>query len=236
MNRLVSFYYSIRYNSLKFFLDFLSKRSSVYGIVLMYHHVTDEHVDTNESCQHRISLFKDTLMRFKEDGYLFVSVEEALNLMSIKSIQKFVIVTFDDVPESMYHNAYPILKELDIPFVLFITTSFIDKQGYLSRSQIIELDNDPLCTIGAHTVTHPMLRTVDNSFEELRQSKCILETLIGHSVDFMAYPFGRQSSVSRRVMKQAKLAGYRCAFATIQSPISDISSKNLFFLPRLVIK
>ena len=50
----------------------------------------------------------------------------------------------------------------------------------------------------------------------------------------MAYPYGRQSSVSRKIIGQAKKAGYKCAFGTIQAPISRMSSKNIFYLPRVV--
>lgn len=212
-----------------------SDSSRINGLILMYHHVTDEHVNILESCQCKVDTFRRNLIELKNKGYLFCSVETALSLIREQSSQKFVVVTFDDVPDNVYTNAYPILKELDIPFILFMTTGYIDRPGYLSKKQLLEMDKDPLCTIGAHTLTHPQLRRVANSHEELSRSKVILEQLLGHSVEYLAYPFGRQSSISKGVIHQAEKIGYKCAFSTIQTPVNDISSKELFFLPRVVL-
>lgn len=212
-----------------------SNSSTINGLVLMYHHVTDKHVDILESCQCKVDAFRKTLIGLKNKGYLFCSIDTALTLIREQSSQKFAVVTFDDVPDNVYTNAYPILKELDIPFILFMTTGYVDKPGYLSKEQLLEMDKDPLCIVGAHTITHPQLRWVSNSYEELLSSKEILEQLLGHSVEHLAYPYGRQSSISKRVIRQAKTIGYKCAFSTIQSPINDVSSKYLYFLPRVVI-
>lgn len=236
MNRISNYYYTLRYKLLKTYWDHCSRNSRVNGIALMYHHISDEHIDINESCQHRISEFKNTIINLQNNGYSFVSINEALNYIKQKTSTKFAIVTFDDVPYNVYENAYPIMKQLNIPFALFITTSFLDDHNYIGREVLVELDKDSLCTIGAHTITHPSLRHCNNSYTELLESKTKLEELLGHSVDYLAYPYGRQSSISHRIMKQAKRAGYKCAFGTIQSAISDKSSENLFYLPRIVIK
>jgi peptidoglycan/xylan/chitin deacetylase (PgdA/CDA1 family) len=42
-----------------------------------------------------------------------------------------VLVTFDDGYRDYYDNAYPVLKELDIPAVVFVATSFMDNGGLL---------------------------------------------------------------------------------------------------------
>lgn len=211
-------------------------KSKIHGLALMYHHVTDEDVDIIESCKHKIDNFKDTLLRLKADGYRFVSVDEALEIIHEKRTEKFVVVTFDDVPENVYHNAYPFLKDNNIPFILFITTNFINKEPYLKHEQIKEMDKDALCTIGAHTISHPMLRYSKDALSEMVDSKNFLERYLGHTVDFMAYPYGKPSSVTNKVMKLAKMAGYKCAFGTIETPMTDISVRNIFYLPRVVVK
>jgi len=234
--RLLFLYWELRYRYRKRLWDKAARKSIINGVALMYHHVTNEFVDINDSCKCTVAEFINTLLQVKAEGRRFVSVSEMLKLIADKSNEKFAVVTFDDVPDNFYTNAYPFLKQERIPFILFVTTSFIDKPGYLSKEQILDLDKDELCTIGGHTLTHPMLRKVNNSFEELSESKKILESLLGHEVDYMAYPYGRQSSVSTKVMKEVKEAGYKCAFGTIQSPISDTSSKNMFYIPRIVRK
>ena len=236
IDRIIARYYDFRtrYITAKWISSV--NKSKIYGLALMYHHVTDEDVDIIESCKHKINNFKETLLRLKAEGYRFVSVDEALTIINEKIADKFVVVTFDDVPENVYHNAYPFLKENNIPFVLFITTSFINKDPYLKLEQIKEMDKDVLCTIGAHTISHPMLRHSKDALSEIVESKNILERHFGHSVDFMAYPYGKPSSVSNRVMKLTESAGYKCAFGTIETPMTDLSVRNIFYLPRVVVK
>ena len=234
--RIVLYYWKFRYQWLRRKWNRSAKRSVLNGIALMFHHVTDDYVDINESCKCKVVRFEEILKQYIYQKRRFVSVDKMLDFIKSKNSTPFVVVTFDDVPDNFYSNAYPILKRYRIPFVLFITTGYIGQPGYLSESQIKELDKEELCTIGAHTVSHPMLRQLHDCSSELVDSKIILEQLLGHRVDFMAYPYGRQSSVSQTVMLKAKEAGYLCSFGTIQAPITDLSSNNLFYIPRIVEK
>lgn len=234
MSFLVFLYWEFRYRARKWLWDQASKFSRINGIALMFHHVTDEYVEINESCKCKVGVFEKVLKSVKAEGRTYVSINEMIDIIKTKKKDAFAVVTFDDVPDNFYYNAFPILKRLDIPFTLFITTDYIDKPGFLTKNQLLELDNDPLCTIGAHTISHPMLRKVTNSQEELQVSKSTLESLLGHEIIYMAYPYGRQTSVSRRIMSETKNAGYCCAFGTIQSKISDCSSRNMYYIPRIV--
>ena len=234
MNKLMRYYYEAIYRCKKLYWDISHRYSTIDGAVLMYHHISDQRLEELDSCQHTVEQFINSITKFQQCGYRFVSVDEALELIRNKSSQKFAILTFDDVPSSAYELAVPILQKLDLPFVFFITTDYIGKEGYLNLEQILKLDAMSLCTIGAHTVSHPMLRLVQNSLKELADSKKILENILGHSVDYMAYPYGRPSSVSRKVMKLAKGVGYKCAFGTVQSMLTDCSTKNAYYFPRIV--
>ena len=203
-------------------------------MVLMYHQISDKQSNVLDSCQHTVEEFKSSIFSVIKEGYEIVSIDEALNIISKHDSRKFAVVTFDDVPISAYEIAFPLLKQYNIPFTFFITTDYIGKNGYLSESQILELDRCHLCTIGSHTISHPMLRNVNNSFEELVGSKSYLEKLLGHEVRYLAYPYGRPSSVSSKVIKSAKQAGYKCAFGTIDSLLSGCSARNIYYLPRIV--
>lgn len=236
MNLLLTYYYEIRYRLLRWYWNIRSKNSIINGVVLMYHHVSDERVDTLDSCQHTIEQFKHSLDLYLKQGYTFVNVQTALKLIEQRSSQKFAVVTFDDVPLDAYENAVPILKQMQIPFTFFITTSFLGTQGFMTEEQLKILDKIELCTIGAHTINHPMLRRVSNSIEELKGSKAYLEGLLGHPVKYFAYPYGRPSSVSLRIRQQAKSVGFECAFSTIDAHINDISSTAKYNLPRIVKK
>lgn len=217
------------------------KGSKLNGVVLMYHHITDEFVDINLSCRCPIKVFEHYLDDYQSKGFKFVSLQEAYNIInSRKEAPPFCIITFDDIPANVYQNAYPILKARRIPFAVFVTTQFVDSanpktgQRYITREMLHNLDQDSLCTIGAHTTSHCMLRNTKNSYEEMQDNKNWLERELGHSIDFIAYPYGKHSSVSCKIQKQAKRIGFKMAFGTIDAPITDRTSRNLFYLPRMI--
>lgn len=210
--------------------------SCFHGVTLMFHNVTDENVDADDNCKCKINEFSLILEQYKRAGYRFVSLDDAINIIKNKYKEKFVVVTFDDIPDNVYENAYPILKEQNIPFVIFVTFSFIGKESFISKSKLEALIQDQLCTVGAHSMTHPMLRNIKNSKWEIEQSKIELESLLKRPIKYFAYPYGRFSSISQRVIKEVQAAGYESAFSSISAPLTEVSTDNLFFLPRVVPK
>lgn len=78
-------------------------------------------------------------------GYEFVPLDELVNMIEIGKYKKVVAVTFDDGFKDLYRNAYPILKEINIPFTLFLITSLIDSKELLWLHKLyISLDRLPL--------------------------------------------------------------------------------------------
>ena len=111
-----------------------------HGLVLMYHHVTDELIDIDPSCICGIHEFKHGLLRLKEEGYRFVDIKSVESFLKVQPDFKYVTVTFDDVPDNVITNAIPILRELNIPYTLFITKEFTHKKDYISEEQLKYLD------------------------------------------------------------------------------------------------
>lgn len=234
-NKLGHYFDIVVYLIHKLYWDLIAHLGSVHGLVLMYHYITEQKVNTLPSCQHTPAVFEATLRRLKVEGYEFVSVKQMLEIIRNKEDRKFAVVTFDDIMDNVYENAYPILRKMQIPFTLFVASGLIDKKDYVTSAHLKEMDVDDLCTVGAHTVNHVSLRKSNNSQEELKDSKKQLEALLGHEIEYIAYPYGWHCDVSREVIKQTQEVGYKCAFGTIQSPISEVSSKSLFYLPRKVL-
>ena len=234
MSTLRDLYYSFRYDLTRNYWLITGKNSPFYGHALMFHHVTDEQIIINKSCLCRVDDFKRIIENYKNAGFDFVSVSTALEYLKDEKERRFAVVTFDDIPDNVYTNAYPFLKENNIPFIVFVTRNYIDYEDYISLSHLHILNDDPLCEIGAHSMTHPLLRQVKNSDWEINQSKIELEHIIGKKVKYFAYPYGRYSAISKKVMKQAKESGFECAFCTVSAPLIKASSSNLFFLPRIV--
>lgn len=235
MESVVNRVYALQYRLQRYWWIKRSKRSRIQGMCLVFHHITDFRADISDSCQCKTCTFEQILVDFVAQGYRFVSVGEALSMMDARSGEKFAVVTFDDVPEDMFTNGYPILKKLNIPFTVFVTVDFVGNPGFLSHGQLDVLNAEPLCTIGAHTLTHPRLRDCRQADVEICGSKNRLEEMIGKPVEYFAYPYGRKSTVSRKNIRSAKAGGYKCAFSTIGADLSDYTSRKRWFLPRVVV-
>lgn len=147
------------------------------------------------------------------------------------SKQSFAI-TFDDVFENVYTNAYPILKRYHVPFTMFVSTGLLNQPGYLTNRQLLELSRDGLCTVGAHTVNHVRLRTNKQSYQEIAESKKELENMIGSKIEFFAYPYGSIFACSKKNVKQVEKVGFSAAFSTIKGFVPLKFDKYRFFLPR----
>ena len=96
--------------------------------------------------------------------------------------------------------------------------------------QLINLSKNELIEIGSHTLTHAKLTTLNNSeiYNELKNSKEIIEKKIGKKVNFLAYPYGSQNEVNDNIIQIAKQVGYEMAF----SPKVLLNKKIFFDIPR----
>ncbi len=111
------------------------------------------------------------------------------------------------------------------------------KELALSWEQIRELSEDPLVTIGAHTVNHyPLSKLPDSEAEwEITESKVRLENQIGQKVEHFSYPFGTKEEAGNREFEIAK----RCGFSTVTTTrIGNIFTEhrhNVECLPRIPV-
>ena len=111
---------------------------------------------------------------------------------------KFFIVSDNETNKKALENLF---KENDCTVRHDVKT--------LTWEQIITLASDPLCTIGAHTVSHPALTVISDEWirKELSDGKKIIEDEIKNPVIHFAYPFGNwDDRVARLVMEQYSTA------------------------------
>jgi peptidoglycan/xylan/chitin deacetylase (PgdA/CDA1 family) len=83
----------------------------------------------------------------------------------------------------------------------------------LTRTELRQLSAGGM-TIGAHTLTHPILAQLppELAWVEIAGSGARLEAELGKKVWAFAYPFGDAGSVTPRVIAMAKEAGFEAAF------------------------
>jgi peptidoglycan/xylan/chitin deacetylase (PgdA/CDA1 family) len=85
--------------------------------------------------------------------------------------------------------------------------------GLLTRRELLELASAGM-TIGAHTLSHPMLSQLPPELAraEISESRARLESVLEKRVWAFAYPFGDPQSVTPQVLAMAEEAGFQAAF------------------------
>ncbi|MBI3546805.1 MAG: polysaccharide deacetylase family protein [Gammaproteobacteria bacterium] len=86
---------------------------------------------------------------------------------------------------------------------------------------------------GSHTVTHPILSTVDdkNLHRELIDSRQKLEQELGKPISLLAYPIGEATAFNDNVITAAQSAGYRIGVSYVEG-VNRLQDINLFRLCR----
>ena len=106
----------------------------------------------------------------------------------------------------------------------------------MTWEQIEKLANDPLCTIGSHTMSHCRLTITDNKSlqYELGESKAILEQHIGKPVEHLSYPYGWKTDVSAEAIAFAPQIGYKTALRSFGGPVRK-QDTDLFNIKRIQV-
>lgn len=107
----------------------------------------------------------------------------------------------------------------------------------MSWDDLRELAQDPLVTIGAHTVSHPVLSALssEQACAEMRDSRERIETNIGAPVTHFCYPFGSRNEVGAREFELARELGFKTATTTRWGNIFPKHRKHLHGLPRVAL-
>jgi peptidoglycan/xylan/chitin deacetylase (PgdA/CDA1 family) len=93
--------------------------------------------------------------------------------------------------------------------------------GAMDWSQLAELDDSGLITLGAHTATHPVLANIDEELLAAELTGC-RDALSGfHSYrNVFAYPYGDAPAIGIRVQCAVREAGFEAAFTTDAATIT----------------
>ncbi len=103
----------------------------------------------------------------------------------------------------------------------------------INATELKVLADDPLVSIGAHTMTHCDLdyRTKGEQQAEIAGSKQSLEGIIGRPVEDFSYPYGSFNEDSVAVCAESN---FRSAVAVIEEPVQRHSHR--YGLPRLLVR
>jgi peptidoglycan/xylan/chitin deacetylase (PgdA/CDA1 family) len=193
--------------------------------VMMIHHVAPQ---ADERCPCVINA--ENLKSFL-NHYRIIKVADALRCRG-GNHNGSAVITVDDALADLYTELYPICKAGNFPFTAFISSDMLDKEGYITTAQLIEMSGDPLVTIGSHGATHALLNaslTNEQLMFELAHSKKKLESVTEKRIDLLAYSNGVFDS---RTIKFARKAGYQYAFGVRPRPLNRATRLLRHRLPR----
>lgn len=116
-----------------------------------------------------------------------------------------------------------------------IDTNALCRKWAMTWDNVRILNQDPLVTIGAHTVSHPCL--VELSYKDVRfemnESRRRIAKEIGEEPKFFCYPYGDETTAGQREFALAKDVGFEAALTTRKGMIYEEHRDHLFALPRV---
>jgi peptidoglycan/xylan/chitin deacetylase (PgdA/CDA1 family) len=116
-----------------------------------------------------------------------------------------------------------------------IDESAIARELCMSWQELQSFANDPLVTIGAHTITHCNLaqQAEATASFEIAEGRARIEHALQRPVSHLAYPYGDKMAAGPREFAMARAAGFKTAVTTRPGMIFGQSADYLTALPRI---
>ncbi len=203
--------------------------------VLMYHYVLDTELAKKDKRIITPETFEQQMRFLKVNDYNVISLEEfSVYLREKKRVPRnTAVLTFDDGHLDNYVNAYPILKKYGLKATMFVIVDSLDKPDFVTKEQIIEMDNSGLITIGSHTLGERHLPSISDEMDlkrEIYDSKYKLEKILNKPVNCFSYPIG---GFNKEIRQMVIDAGYKVAVST--SPGFTYPNDDFFAIKRVRI-
>ncbi len=178
-----------------------------------------------------MDVFKKQIEIIKRNNFEFFDPKNFSEEFKKVKTDKKILITIDDAFLSFYENAWPFLKENQIPFILFTSTDFIGKKGYMNIDQLREVEKESFAYLGNHSHMHEYMVTFDfNKFtNDIDRSIEIFNNLFNYNPIFFSYPFGEYSLEQKNYISSK----FEYAFGQ-HSGVIDLN-KDPYELPRFPI-
>ncbi|HEU4894610.1 MAG TPA: polysaccharide deacetylase family protein [Acidimicrobiia bacterium] len=181
-------------------------RSPAGPRILIYHQVGTSHGHQMEVTK---EAFAEQLAWLATECEV-VELTTALKRWEEPGSERLAVLTFDDGYRDVYTTAFPMLADREMPFLLYISTGLVGQAAGEMRSEealdwpdISAMVDSGLLTVGAHTHSHPDLRSLssDEVSKELETSDQIIFERLGASPRHFAYPYGFWSATADELVR-----------------------------------
>jgi peptidoglycan/xylan/chitin deacetylase (PgdA/CDA1 family) len=130
----ILYFYGGIFHLVRFVNNIMNKRVTI----VTYHRVTNKDINQIELSLPYLFTSEQNFekqLEFFKKWYKVISFADILNYAKSGNIPwNCLIITFDDGYSDNYHNAYPVLKKVDLPATFFIPTDKIDGNSTQSPS------------------------------------------------------------------------------------------------------
>jgi len=199
------------------------------GILSLMYHRFDENKYPSTNIQ--MDVFKKQIKIITNLKYNFYDPKDLEQKFNTPKLEKKILITIDDAFSSFYEVAWPYLKKRKIPFILFVSTKSVGRNGYMTWSQIKELEMEDTVYIGNHSHSHNYLVNLENEdfIRDIDTSSLIFKEKLGYNPIFFSYPFGEYSSLIKKYISK----NFKFSFGQ-HSGVIDVN-KDRYEIPRFPI-
>ena len=112
-------------------INYVRKYFSGIGTIFMLHRVNNFEkniIFPNENLKVSPQFLDKFIRNLKSNGFDIISIEQLCKkLLLKKKLKKQIVFTLDDGYLDNYVNAYPIFKKHNVPFTIYLSTGFIER-------------------------------------------------------------------------------------------------------------
>ncbi|NVK24909.1 MAG: polysaccharide deacetylase family protein [Gammaproteobacteria bacterium] len=178
--------------------------------VLAYHHVSSE---TPPSTSVSVENFKKHLELIEELGLQVVPITTITDAIKAgKPVEhNWIAITFDDGYSSVYDTAWPLLKEKNYPFSVYINPAMVKPSKlYMDWQQLEEL-SDQGVIIANHTMKHENLvqdgLTLEQITDTILEAEEIIKQRLNQNHKIFVYPFGEYNEQIEQILSKHGFVG-----------------------------
>ncbi len=209
-----------------------------------YHNVAG--YDFNQVYNVYESDFREQMQRLKDENVDVYSLDQINEMMKTNTVPNHcVTITFDDIDESVYKVAYPIMKEYNYPFSIFEVTGKMPADWGLVQAKLSDVQKmaqDDLVTVGLHTNSmhgidsltgQPVFldpRRIDDFAKDTKVSIEKYRKYFNQDPKYFAYPHGFGTPETDKVLLDD---GFDLLFTLKGGAINNETDKS--FVPRVLI-
>ena len=199
------------------------------GVLSLMYHRFNENIYPSTNI--KMEIFNQQMSMIKNLGYKFYDPKNFLDEFHKPKKEKKILITIDDGFESFYKEAWPFLEKNKIPFILFISTEPVGRNGYMNWDEIKEIEKSEFGYIGHHSHTHEYLIDMKYSdfVKDIETATTIFKEKLGYNPPIFSYPFGEYSLEMKNYISK----NFKIGFGQ-HSGVIDIN-KDKFELPRFPI-